>query len=110
MISGGTTRTKFTRLAAPASTDAIGLRTANFTAAGVFWGGFRTDSVSEQQYADGVAVRRFCEIRARWLSIQQIGLTELDRLSVGARTLRITAIRNLDEADRVAIISAEEVS
>lgn len=109
MISAGTLRTKVIRLAAPTGQDAVGMRNTTFTQSGFFWGGFRATSVSEQAYADGVVVRRICEIRARWADVQQSGLTEVDRVLVNGRTLKVTAIENLDEADRVAVISAEEI-
>jgi len=74
------------------------------------WRDMREDSSGEQSYADGVAVIRNVEIRARWQAVQNIGLTELCRLTVRGRTLRINSIRNLDESDRVAVIQCTEVN
>jgi head-tail adaptor len=37
-------------------------------------------------------------------------VTAADRLSVRGHTLRINSIRNLDEADRVAVIDCTEVA
>lgn len=73
------------------------------------WVDLRTDSASEQAYADGVAVVRRAEIRCRWNSAQRLNLTERDRIQVRGRTFRILGITNLDEADMVAVIEAEEV-
>jgi hypothetical protein len=73
------------------------------------WVDLRTDSASEQSYADGVAVVRRAEIRCRWNSAQRLALTEKDRITVRGRTFRIVGITNLDEADMVAVIEAEEV-
>ena len=56
---------------------------------------------------DGVAVTRTYEVRARWQAIT--GLTEIDRLQIRGHTLKINSIRNLDEADRVAVIDCTEV-
>jgi head-tail adaptor len=109
MISGGRLRWTATRLAASTAQDALGMRGATFSAGGTFRCDLREDSASEQQYADGVAVVRNCEVRARWQAVQNSGLTELDRLSVRGRTLRIDSIRNLDERDRVAVIACTEV-
>jgi len=74
------------------------------------WVDLRTESASEQAYADGVAVVRRAEIRCRWNSAQALALTEKDRIQVRGRTFRILGIQNLDEADMVAVIEAEEVA
>lgn len=73
------------------------------------WVDLRTESATEQAYADGVAVVRRAEIRCRWNSAQRLNLTERDRIQVRGRTFRILGITNLDEADMVAVIEAEEV-
>lgn len=109
MISGGLLRWKATRLRASTAQDALGMRTDVWTNAGTFRCDLRNDSTSEQPYADGVAVVRACELRARWDAVQGVGLTELDRVSVRGRTLRVESIRNLDERDRVAVISCREI-
>jgi hypothetical protein len=49
-------------------------------------------------------------VRARWQAVQGAGLTEVDRLVIRNRTLKINFIQNLDEADRVAIIQCTEVN
>jgi hypothetical protein len=50
------------------------------------------------------------EVRLRWPNVARVGLTELDRLVVRGKTLRINSIINLDEKDRVAVISCSEVT
>lgn len=109
MISGGVLRWTATRQAASTTQDALGLRTDAWTPSGTFRCDIRNDSSMEQAYADGVAVRRSCEVRARWTAVQNAGLTEVDRLTVRGRTYSVQSIRNLDEADRVAVIMVEEV-
>lgn len=110
MISGGLLRWRALRLQASTAQDVLGLRTDAWTAAGYFRCDVRNQSSSEQAYADGVTVRRQFEIRARWPQVANIGLTELDRVSVDGRTLKVQSIINLDGADRVAVIQCEEVS
>ena len=109
MISGGVLQFTATRLAASASRDQIGLRTDTWSAGKSFRVDMRSDSANEQQRADGITVRRAYELRARWQDIARVGLSEVDRISCRGKTLRIGAIRNLGERDRVAVISAEEV-
>lgn len=109
MISGGLLRWKALRLAARTSLDTLGLRSDTFDAGGYFRCDIRNQSASEQMYADGVAVRRQWELRARWPQVQSIGLSEVDRISVRGRTLKVQSIINLDESDRVAVIQCEEV-
>jgi len=109
MISAGLLKWTATRLAASTAQDTLGLRSDTFTTGADFRCDLRPVSATEQQYADGVAVRRSWEVRARWQRIENIGLTEVDRISVDGRTLRITSILNLDGADRVAVIQCEEV-
>lgn len=109
MISGGVLHFKATRLSASNSRDQIGLRSDTWNSGGTFRCDLRNDSTTESQMADGIAVRRSYEIRARWLAVQKVGLTEVDRLQVRGKTLRINSIRNLAESDMVAVISCEEI-
>ena len=110
MISAGLLKWKATRLAASTAQDALGLRSDTFSSAQTFRCDLRPTGSSESPYADGVAVRRNFEIRARWPRIDSIGLAEIDRISVDNRTLRIHTITDLDGAGRVAVIQCEEVS
>ena len=110
MISGGRLKWTATRLAPSASIDALGMRADTWTESGTFRADLREDSAAEQQYADGVAVVRSLEVRTRWNNIARVGLSEVDRISIRNRTLRINSIRNLDEADRVAVIACTEVN
>lgn len=109
MISGGLLKRVATRLEQSTSVDALGQKVDTWTAAGTFRCDLREQSANEGAYADGVAVIRNVELRARWQSVENIGLTEADRVSVRNRTLKINAIRNLEEADRVAVIDCTEV-
>jgi head-tail adaptor len=110
MISGGLLKFIATRLTPSTSRDSLGMRLDSWVSSGTFRADLREQSASEQSYADGVAVVRSCEVRARWSAVQGIGLTEVDRLSVRGRTLKVNSIQNLDEADRVAVISCTEVN
>ena len=87
MISAGRLRSTATMMQASTAQDALGLRTNTFTAAGTFPCDVRNNSAQEQQYADGVAVRRQFELRARWQRVDNLGLTEVDRIDVDGRTL-----------------------
>jgi head-tail adaptor len=110
MISGGLLR--FSALVqTPSSTlDSLGMRTATWTDGSRFRCDLRETSATEQGYADGVAVVRSIEVRARWQAVQNAALTEVCRIVVRGRTLKVNAIRNLDEADRVAVIDCTEVN
>ena len=110
MISGGRLRWVATVQEPSATLDSLGMRTATWSAGGQFRCDLREDSASEQAYADGVAVVRSIELRARWQAVQGAGLTEVCRVTVRNRTLKVNAIRNLDEADRVAVIDCTEVN
>ena len=110
MISAGLLKYTATRMSASTAQDALGLRTDSFTAGGSFRCDLRASGSSESPYADGVAVRRNFEIRARWPQIAAIGLKEVDRISVDGRTLRIHTITDLEGARRVAVIQCEEVN
>lgn len=110
MISGGVLRWKATASQPSSTLDAIGMRTTTWTDIGTFRCDVREQSANEQSYADGVAVVRNVELRARWQQIQNIGLSEVCRISVRGRSLKINSIQNLDEADRHAIIQCTEVN
>ena len=110
MISGGLLRWTATASTPSTTVDGLGMRSTTWNTLGTFRCDMREQSANEQGYADGIAVVRSVEIRARWAAIQQIGLTEVCRLAVRNRTLRINAIQNLDEADRVAVITCTEVN
>jgi head-tail adaptor len=86
------------------------MRTATWINIGTFRCDMREQSAAEQSYADGVAVVRNVEIRARWQAVENINLSEVCRLTVRGRSLKINAIQNLDEADRVAVIQCTEVN
>ena len=110
MISAGRLTWRATMLSASSSQDALGLRTDAFTSGASFPCDLRNQSATEQNYADGVAIRATWEVRARWRRIANIGLSAVDRLSVDGRTLRINSIVDLEGAHRVAVIQCEEVS
>jgi head-tail adaptor len=109
MISAGRLKWLATVQTPSTTQDALGMRVDTWTDGATFRCDMRNDSSAEQQYVDGVAVVKSYEIRARWQAVQGAGLTEVDRLHVRGKTLRIGAIRNLDEADRVAVIDCTEV-
>jgi len=109
MIGAGRLRFVATRMTAATAQDALGGRDDVYTAGSSFRCDLRDQGASETAYADGVAVIRNFEVRARWNTVENVGLTEIDRLSVRGKTLRIEAITNLDEADRLAVIQCVEV-
>lgn len=109
MISAGRLRHRALQLLPSSTQDGLGLRTDAWTDGEAFWADLRSDTAQEQPYADGVAVVRQWEVRARWNKVEDIGLDETQRISIRGRTLRVRGITNLDEADRVAVIDCEEV-
>jgi len=109
MISGGRLHRTASVLRASTTTDNLGRRTNTYTGNGTIRCDMREQGSQESVYADGVAVVSNWEIRTRWPNIARVGLTEVDRLSVRGKTLRIISIVNLDEADRVAVIQCAEV-
>jgi len=110
MISAGRLRFLATLQKPSSSRDALGQRVDTWTDGAQFRCDLRSDSADERQYADGVAVIRQWEVRARWNTVQGAGVAETDRLLVRGKTLRIRAVQNLDEQDRVAVIDCEEVT
>ena len=109
MISAGRLNWVATVQTPSASQDALGMRVETWTDGAQFRADLRNESGNESSFADGVAVVKSYEVRARWQAVQGAGLSEVDRLSIRGKTLRINAIRNLDEADRVAVIDCTEV-
>lgn len=110
MISGGRLLRVASVLKASTSVDNIGRRVNTYTDGGTVRADIREGSAQESVYADGVAVVGNWEVRLRWPNVARVGLTELDRLVVRGKTLRINSIINLDEKDRVAVISCSEVT
>jgi head-tail adaptor len=109
MISGGRLRWVATVQRASAAVDALGRRTSTFTDVGTVRVDMRENGSAEQTYADGVAVVARWEIRMRWPNIARLAITELDRLVVRGKTMRITSSINLDERDRLAVLDCTEV-
>ena len=109
MISGGRLMHTAVRWTPNATIDSLGMRSGVWEEGGTFRCDMRTDAATEQQYADGVAIVKNIEVRTRWPNVARVGLTELDRLVVRGRTLKINGIRDLDEAGRVAVIDCTEV-
>jgi head-tail adaptor len=109
MISGGRLRWVAT-VSRPSSTlDAFGRRANTWSDVGTIRVDMRENGSSEQAYADGVATVANYELRARWPNIGRLTITELDRITVRGKTLRINGIQNLDERDRLAVIDCTEV-
>lgn len=110
MISAGRTRFVATVYAASAFTDSFGRRNQTYTSAGTMRVDVREGMPSEQPYADGVAVVASYELRCRWPNISRLSVNPLSRIAVRGKTLRISGIRNLDQANRVAVIDCVEVA
>jgi hypothetical protein len=109
MISAGRLRFVALQKIAPSASSTLGLRGTAWTDGQQFRVDVRENSAEEQQYADGVAVVRQYELRARWETATAIGLDETNRIECRGKTFRIRSISNLDERDRVAVISCEVV-
>lgn len=109
MISAGRLRFVALQKLPPSASSTLGLRGATWTDGAYFRCDVRENSASEQQYADGVAVVRQYELRARWNTAQMIGLNETQRVECRGKTYKIRSITNLDERDRVAVIECEVV-
>jgi hypothetical protein len=109
MISAGRLRFVATQYRPPAAASTLGLRGSTWTAGTLFRCDVREQTAQEQEYADGVAVVRSYEIRARWRTVQAIGLDETQRIVCRGKTYRIRGITNLDERDHVAVIDCEVI-
>lgn len=90
--------------------DALGLREPAFTAGAFFRCELMPMSVIEQPYADGVIVKRSFEVRCRWQTLEMLGISEVDRIIVDGRTLRIQSIINRENDYKEAVILAEEIN
>lgn len=110
MISSGRTRFVATVSNASTLTDTMGRRSTTFTTAGTMRVDVREGMPAEQPYVDGVAVVANYELRARWPNIARLSVTPLSRIAVLGKTLRINGIRNLEQANRCAVIDCTEVA
>ena len=90
--------------------DALGLREPAFDPGAFFRCELMPMSVIEQPYADGVIVKRSFEVRCRWQTVEMLGISEVDRIIVDGRTLRIQSIINRDNDYMEAQILAEEIN
>ncbi len=97
-------------LKAATSQDALGMRADNWVDGNTFRCELRPQSVVETPYADGIVVRRSFEIYARYKSVQNAGISEVDRIEVDGRLLRIQSIQNLGNDFIEAQIVAEEIN
>lgn len=109
MISGGRLRFNARVMKASSSTDSLGRRVSTFTGGQYMRCDLRSTGASETSYADGVAVATTYEVRVRWPDVAKTTVTELDRLLVRGKTLRIESIVNADERNRLGIIQCTEV-
>lgn len=110
MISSGLTRFRLQVLrAATNNPDAYGRRSSSYTNVGTFVADVRESMPVEQSYGDGVASVGSFEVRTRWPNIGRLIISPIDQLLYRGRTLRINGIRNLDQANRVAVIDCTEV-
>jgi head-tail adaptor len=97
-------------LKASSSQDALGMRADNWVDGHTFRCELRNQSTTETPYADGVVVRRSFEIYARYKSVKNAGVSEVDRIEVDGRLLRIQSITNLGNDFIEAQIVAEEIN
>jgi len=109
MLSAGRLRFVALQKLPPAAASTLSLRGSTWTDGQYFRADVRENSAQEQAYADGTAVIRQYELRARWETAQAIGLTESQRIECRGKTYKIRSITNLDERDRVAVIDCEVV-
>ncbi len=109
MISAGRLRWNARVMKAATTTDSLGRRTSTFTGGLYFRTDMRERGAAEVAYADGVAVTTQYELRTRWPEVARTTMTELDRIVVRGKTLRIESIENADERDRLAVIQCTEV-
>lgn len=110
MISSGLTRFRLNVLRAPSNTpDSYGRRSSAFTNVGTIIADVRESMPVEQAFGDGVAAVGSFEVRTRWPNVGRLTISQIDRLLYKGRTLRINGIRNLDQANRVAVIDCTEV-
>lgn len=109
MISAGRLRWNARVMKASSGTDSLGRRTSTFTGGAYFRTDMRERGAAEVGYAEGVAVTTQYELRTRWPEIARTTMTELDRIVVRGKTLRIQSIENADERDRLAVIQCTEV-
>jgi len=109
VISSGRTRFVATVYAAASTVDSFGRRVQTYTSSGTMRVDVREGMPAEQPYADGVAVVASYELRCRWPNIARLSVNALSRIVARGRTLRVTGIRNLDQANRVAVIDCVEV-
>lgn len=110
MIGAGQLTTKVTAYQRSTTADALGRLADTWSNVGSFRGDLRDQGATEREWGQGAAVVRSFELRARWLTVQALGVTERHRLEANGRTLRITAIEDMHEKHRVAVIRCEEVS
>lgn len=109
MISAGRLRHLALQKLPPATSTTLGLRGTAWTDGQYFRCDIRPTASSEQPYADGVATVTTTELRARWKTVVNIGLTTAHRIEARGKTFRIRGIVNLDERDSVAVIDCEVV-
>jgi hypothetical protein len=75
---------------------------------------FREESQTQGEQAGGAVTVLRAEVRFRWSTWNAAGLRPTDRLLINAngttRTVSIEGVVNLDQANRVAVVSVAEVS
>lgn len=109
MISGGLLK-QTASVDRIVSTDDLGHNARVWFTIGTFRCDLRDVGADERAYAQGVAIIRSYQVICRWLEVTRIGINETDRLLIGTKTLRINAIRNVDERNRRAEIDCTEVN
>lgn len=110
VVSAGQLRHRVTVLTPSSSVDAYGARSTTLTTGPTIWAEVRSVGASETDYGDGAAMRTSYEIRCRYTSGINAGVTASSVLEYRGTQLQVEGWTREREEDDVMVISAVRVA
>lgn len=109
MILAGQLKYRAIVLKRSSALDDLGRPTDSWSEVSSFRCGVEDQGAQELDIGQGPAVSRRFQLRARWLTVKALGLTEKHRLVVGDRTLNVIAIVDANNTHTEALIDCVQV-
>jgi head-tail adaptor len=110
VISAGQLRHQVTVLTPVNTVDEFGQRTQTFIRGSTLFAEVRAVGATETNYADGAAMRTTYQVKCRWHSGTQAGVSPLSVLEYRDRKLQVSSFHREREEEDVMLITAVEIA
>lgn len=110
VVSAGQLRHRVTVLTPSSSVDAYGARSTTLTTGPTIWAEVRSVGASETDYGDGTAMRTLYQVRCRYTSGMNAGISATSVLDYRGNQLQVNGWTREREEEDVMLIDAVRVA